>query len=162
MRTRGMDGGGTPRNSSRTRRVASLGAVVAAGIFTVLTAHTAVAAQPLAGASASEGAPAPGRYKGTRRIVVDKQTRQLRMPTTEEVGQLVVDLARLTKRSTENLPETEIPGGGTSVDLEGGFGGVMLARPNDDGTYETKCVFTFSEGAEFLGLVREERGGMGR
>ena len=156
MRRPGLDAAEKQRRSARTRRVASLGAIVAAGIFTVLTAHTAAAAQPLPGASASEAATAPGRYKGTRRIVMDKQTRQLRVPTTEETRQVVSDLARLTSRSADNLPETQVPGGGTSLDLQGGFGGVMLARPNDDGTYETKCVFTFAEGAEFLGLVREE------
>jgi hypothetical protein len=39
------------------------------------------------------------------------------------------------------------------VDLGGGFGGVMLARPAADGSWETLCVFTFEEGAAFLGLV---------
>jgi hypothetical protein len=29
----------------------------------------------------------------------------------------------------------------------------MLARPRADGSIETRCVFTFEEGAEFLGLV---------
>jgi len=32
----------------------------------------------------------------------------------------------------------------------------MLARPNADGTWETKCVFTLEEGAEFLGLVEDD------
>jgi len=32
----------------------------------------------------------------------------------------------------------------------------MLARPADDGTFETRCVFTFEEGAEFLGLVEDD------
>jgi hypothetical protein len=138
--------------------------MAAAGFFAVLAVHpgTSAPAQalPLAEAAASDDAPAvpqgQGRYKATRRIVVDKQTRQLRMPTTQEVDQLVQNLATLTKRSSEGLPQTEVPGGGVGVDLDGGFGGVMLARPNEDGTFETRCVFTFEEGAEFLGLVREE------
>ena len=43
-----------------------------------------------------------------------------------------------------------------TVDLDGGFGGILLARPNDDGTWETRCVFTLEEGAEFLGLVVDD------
>jgi hypothetical protein len=45
--------------------------------------------------------------------------------------------------------------GGRMAVLGGGFAGVMLARPRTDGTYETRCVFSFEEGAEFLGLVAE-------
>ena len=41
------------------------------------------------------------------------------------------------------------------MDLAGGFAGVLLARPNDDGTWETRCVFTVEEGAAFLGFVEE-------
>jgi hypothetical protein len=95
------------------------------------------------------------RYKATRRIVVDRPSGQLRMPTTEEVQKLVTDLASLTKRAAEGLPEGSVPGGGVATDLDGGFGGVMLARPNEDGTFETRCVFTFEEGAGFLGLVED-------
>ena len=32
---------------------------------------------------------------------------------------------------------------------------MLLARPADDGSWETLCVFTFDEGAEFLGLVED-------
>jgi hypothetical protein len=42
------------------------------------------------------------------------------------------------------------------MDLDGGFNGVVLARPNGDGTWETKCVFTLEEGAEFLGIVEDD------
>lgn len=94
------------------------------------------------------------RFKGTRPIVVDKQTGQQRLPNQEEVDEAVATLSVLANRP-ENLPQTPTAAGGISVDLEGGFGGVMLGRPNPDGTWETKCVFTFSEGAEFLGLVED-------
>jgi hypothetical protein len=94
------------------------------------------------------------RYKATRPIAVDKQTGKPRMPTQEEVDQVVANLATLASRP-ENLPQTPGSNGGIVVDLEGGYGGVMLARPNGEGTWETKCVFTFAEGVEFLGLVED-------
>jgi hypothetical protein len=43
--------------------------------------------------------------------------------------------------------------GGVTARLDKAFGGVMLARPRSDGSIETRCVFTFEEGADFLGLV---------
>ena len=95
------------------------------------------------------------RYKATRAIVVDKQTGQLRMPTKQEIDESVLSLATLAKRSDEGLKQTATANGAVAVDLDGGFGGVVLARPNGDGTWETKCVFTFEEGAEFLGLVED-------
>ena len=86
--------------------------------------------------------------------MVDKQTGQQRLPNQEEVDEVVASLSVLTNRP-ENLSQTPTASGAITVDLEGGFGGVMLGRPNVDGTWETKCVFTFAEGAEFLGLVED-------
>jgi hypothetical protein len=65
----------------------------------------------------------------------------------------VESLATLASRETAGLVESASVGGGVAVDLDGGFGGVMLARPSADGSWETRCVFTFEEGAAFLGLV---------
>lgn len=106
----------------------------------------------LSGAKSSNAA--QKRFKATRAIVIDKQTGQRRMPNQEEIDQTVSNLSQLANRP-ENLPETQGAGGTVIVDLEGGYGGVMLARPAEDGNWETKCVFTFEEGAEFLGLVED-------
>jgi hypothetical protein len=94
------------------------------------------------------------KYKATREFVIDKQTGQRRMPTQEEVDEVVANLAQLANRP-ENLPSTAGSGGGEVVDLAGGYNGVLLGRPADDGGFETRCVFTFEEGAEFLGLVED-------
>ena len=94
------------------------------------------------------------QFRATRPIIVDQQTGQRRMPTQEEIDQIVSNLSTLANRP-EDLPQTPVAGGGVSIDVQGGYGGVMLARPNADGTWETKCVFTLAEGAEFLGLVDE-------
>lgn len=95
----------------------------------------------------------PKKYKATREIV-DQQTGQRRMPTQEEVDQVVSNLSQLASRP-EDLPSTQGAGGAEMVDLANGYGGVVLARPSADGSWETRCVFTFEEGAEFLGLVED-------
>lgn len=92
------------------------------------------------------------RYKATRAIVVDPQTGKLRMPNQEEINQTIESLKVLANRP-ENLPQTATAGGAVVADLEGGYGGVMLGRPNADGSWETRCVFTLEEGTEFLGLI---------
>lgn len=94
------------------------------------------------------------KYKATREFVVDKQTGQKRLPTQEEIDEVVANLSQLANRP-ENLPPSEGAAGAEVVDLEGGYNGVVLARPGADGGYETKCVFTFEEGADFLGLVED-------
>jgi hypothetical protein len=145
---------------SRRTWITALGVVAAAGALAMTIAQTATTADAspvlerdaVASEEIQPAARGQGRYRATRPIVFDQQTGRSRMPTAREVEELVNTLSTLAKRP-ESLPETATPGGGITVDLEGGFAGVMLARPNDDGTFETKCVFTLEEGAEFMGLV---------
>lgn len=144
----------TKRNSGRRSRkqghagfptlklaiVVGLAAAVSLGVFLTSGAKSSNAAQK--------------RFKATREIVVDRQTGQRRMPTQEEVDQTVANLSELANRP-EDLPETQGVGEAIVVDLAGGYAGVMLARPTEDGNWETRCVFTFEEGADFLGLVED-------
>jgi hypothetical protein len=142
------------RNSNKARRFpkkghAGFSLIKIALLFSVIGVVAAVVF--LAGTKSTN---AQKKYKATRAIAVDKQTGQSRMPTQEEVDEVVANLAQLTNRP-ESLPATQGAGGGEAVDLAGGFNGVMLARPGADGGFETRCVFTLDEGAEFLGLVED-------
>ena len=94
------------------------------------------------------------KYKGTRAIIVDSNTGQLRLPTQEEVDQAVKGISSLVVKPVEEAQERTLSSGAVAVSLDGS--GVVLARPNGDGTFETRCVFSFEEGAEFLGLVEDE------
>jgi hypothetical protein len=115
------------------------------------------AATEAPGFEATQGrATAPGqekKYRGTRAIVSDGQTGHWRLPNETEVAEMVTNLTTLTNRSNENLQLVPLQANAVGIDLQGRFAGVVLARPNDDGTLETRCVFTFEEAAEFLGLV---------
>jgi hypothetical protein len=95
------------------------------------------------------------KYVATRAITVDQQTGELRLPTGEETQALVDRLVAMTNRSTDGLQTTALANGTTMVDLQGRFESVMLARPNPDGTSEVRCVDTFAEAADFLGLVED-------
>ena len=95
------------------------------------------------------------KYRATRAIVVDRASGQFRKPNAAELAKLVTDLKSLTKQPTAAVAPASLKNGGTVVMLDGSPGGVMLARPNPDGTYEMRCVFTFEEAAAFLGLVAD-------
>jgi hypothetical protein len=126
------------------------GIFIGIGIFTFpQSSNTVTAAQPQ---------PTPKNNKkfiATKKIVIDKETKELRKPTQEEVNKLVVELETLTKRPTENLETTTLAGGGEAVNLDNGYAGVIISRPNSDGNADTKCVFSFEEAAEFLGLEED-------
>lgn len=127
---------------------AILVAVVAVGILGSSESLNNVAASPKA-------MPTPQgdkKYVATKNIIVDRETGQPRKPDDRELEKMVASLKTMTNRSSENLKRVSLPGGGEKVDLDGRFAGVILARPNADGKMEAKCVFTFAEGAEFLGL----------
>jgi hypothetical protein len=124
--------------------------IAAALAAAVVAVSLAVAATPDAGAQGRQK-----RYKATRAFVVDKQTGAIRMPTQAEVDDVVANLTTMGQRPDESLQQTTQPTGTVTVDLDGGFGGVVLARPNEDGTWETRCVFTLEEGAAFLGIVED-------
>jgi hypothetical protein len=123
-----------------------------------LTLVALTAGAPLAASTQSPAAQAEKskRYKATRAFVVDKDTGKARMPTQQEVDEVVASLSALGQRPDNTLQETSQANGTVTVNLDGGFGGIILARPNDDGTWETKCVFTVEEGAAFLGIVADD------
>jgi hypothetical protein len=98
---------------------------------------------------------APMKFKATRAFVVDRQSGAVRLPTPAEVDAVVTTLAALGQKPAETLVASSSPAGAVSVDLAGGFAGVLLARPAEGGTWETRCVFTIDEGADFLGLVED-------
>jgi len=112
----------------------------------------ATMASPLALAQQRQGN--GKKYVATRDITVDKQTGQLRRPTVEETEALVAQLTVMTNQSTEGLREVS-GANGVFVGLEDRFQSVVVARPNADGTSELRCVTTFDEAAEFLGLVED-------
>lgn len=96
---------------------------------------------------------AGNKYKATQEITVDKVTGKLRKPNAQEVAELVASLTSLTGQPDAVRTTTELKNGGTKIALDGANAGIMLARPNPDGTFETRCVFTLAEATEFLGLV---------
>lgn len=146
MRTKFLSRPGPARRTGLG--TAMLGAALVAAV--VVGGELTAAAQSPASQATPAGARAR-KYRATNPIVRDQATGQRRMPTEAEVTQLVASLSTLTQR-TESLPEASAARGGVSIDLAGGYNGVVLAKATEDGSFETLCVFTFDEGVAFLGL----------
>ena len=123
-------------------------AVTAMAVFSMAQPEAMAAQQGRANAGKK-------KYVATLEITVDKQSGRLRKPTAAETDELIATLTALTSRSTEGLKQVALPSGGTAVNLQGRFSPVMLSRPNPDGTSEVKCVTSFEEAADFLGLVED-------
>jgi hypothetical protein len=110
------------------------------------------AAIAIATLAAPAAAAAPRKFKPTREVVRDQQTGSRRLPTIEEVDAIVLRLAAIAS-APDSLVETTTPNGTVAARLPRGSNGIVLARLADDGRWETRCVFSLDEGAEFLGLI---------
>ena len=108
------------------------------------------------GGGAADAADDSVKFKATRNIAVDSATGKFRKPNAAEIEKLVADLKAMTRHPVATaMTSTARDTGGITAKLDGEFGGVVLARPRADGSIETRCVFTFEEGAAFLGLVAD-------
>lgn len=98
-----------------------------------------------------------GKWIGTRAIIRDEATGQLRKPTRTEVASMIQSLQRLTTPPTTSIKGRVMANGTTRQgSINGGFATVVLGRATADGSIETRCVQTFEEGVEFLGLADED------
>jgi energy-converting hydrogenase Eha subunit F len=140
------------RRTRRARVLAPLAAAVLLVGLLVALAHASGQGRNKSPKPAPQSQPAK-TYAPTREITVDKQTGKVRKPTAAETQELVATLSSMLSRSTEGLTARTLPDGARQVTLEGRLAPVAIARPRADGTMEVRCVTSFDEAAEFLGLV---------
>ena len=87
-----------------------------------------------------------------RDVQVDPQTGQIKPLTPAEAQQLADGLKTMLNKSTEGLVQEKHPDGSVSVDLQGRFQNVAVARVNADGTLEQSCVDEPLAAAQFFGI----------
>ena len=88
-----------------------------------------------------------GRY-----VQVDSQTGQIKPMTPQEAQQLAEGLRGMLNKSTEGLVQVKHADGSVSMDLDGRFQNVMVARINEDGTLTQSCVDNPQAAASFFGI----------
>ncbi len=83
-------------------------------------------------------------------VVVNKQTGQVRPLTPEESQRLAQGIKQLVNQSSDGLVEVRHANGGVSMDLQGHFQNVMLAKKDADGTVSHSCVNDLESAADFF------------
>jgi hypothetical protein len=83
-------------------------------------------------------------------VQVDGQTGQIKPLTPGEASRLADGIKQLVSKSSDGLTAVQHRDGSVSVDLQGRFQNVALARRNDDGSVSQSCVSNGQSAASFL------------
>ena len=89
---------------------------------------------------------------GGQDIKVDSQTGQIQELTPEEAQKLAAGLKPMLNKSSEGLVTVQHPDGSVSMDLQGRFQNVAVARVNKDGTVSQSCVDNPRSAGAFFGI----------
>lgn len=85
-------------------------------------------------------------------IKIDGQTGQIQELPPEEAQKLAAGLKPMLNKSSEGLVEVQHTDGSVSMDLEGRFQNVTVARINKDGTVSQSCVNNPRAAGAFFGI----------
>ncbi len=137
----------------RLRAVAFACTLLVAGVATAAVTYASRSAEP---SKAERGATATARPAdpyvtvevGGRKVRVNAQTLQQGPLTREQARQLADQLEG--NKATEGLVQEQHEDGTVSIDLQGRFQNVTLAKRNDDGTVSAACVDTPEAARAFL------------
>jgi hypothetical protein len=103
----------------------------------------------------------PERAKGNSRhyvtsnaagqpVVLDRQTGEARPLTPQEAATLAEGIKQLVNPTTDGLVEVRHANGMVSMDLQGHFQNVSLAKKEADGTVSQSCVNDLESAADFF------------
>lgn len=148
-----------------SRRLPLAGLVIAIAVFAIGAATVVSMQQPKnKAATAQENAStlvANVANKAPRYITVkvagqdvqlDSQTGDMKPLTQEEAEKLAAGLKPMLNQSTEGLVEVHHADGSVSMDLQGRFQNVTVARMNQDGSVSQSCVDNPRAAAAFFGI----------
>ena len=85
-------------------------------------------------------------------VQVDPQTGQIKPLSPQEAQRLADELKPVLNRSTDGLKQVRHGDGSLSMDLEGRFQNVVVARRNTDGSIEQSCIDSPEAAANFFGV----------
>jgi hypothetical protein len=85
-----------------------------------------------------------------QKVAIDPQTGRLRQPTPEESRRLAAAMKGMINRSTEGLAVKQHANGMQSVDLQGRFQSLAVAKKTADGTVTERCVTNKAEADTFM------------
>lgn len=124
-------------------------ALLAAGAVTAIARHESTPGAPIRSAAATEA----GKNLVTvevagKKLQVDARTLQ-QGPLTQDQAQEIA-IALRDNKSTDGLAQIRQANGSLSMDLQGRFQDVVIAKKNDDGSVSQACVDTPKAATTFL------------
>lgn len=151
---RTKDSGKRFRRLSLTTLVVALG-IVAVGAITVISRQNASVESSGEPETKSPVATNAGRkfvkvQVAGQEVEVDSQTGQVRELTPEEAQKLAKGLHQMVNKSSDGLEEVHNADGSDTVDLEGRFQHVTVAREDEDGNLVQSCVDTPGAAGKFF------------
>jgi len=157
MRKQGNETGtNSPRRIGRFVLIAGLVAVFALGAMAAISLRTSQAKNSASGPNGEllkNNAHANIALRvASQQVPIDGQTGQIRPLTQEEAQRLAAGIKELVNQSTDGLKSVKHADGSVSMNLEGHFQNVALAKKNDDGTLSQSCVDNPEAAAEFFGI----------
>jgi hypothetical protein len=142
--------------TNRRRRllfVAAVAVILVATAVTVISrqkGRTTQAANREAKTAATAAPTFVTRRVGGQEIHINTQTGEMKPLTQEEAQRLANALAPMLDDSADGLKQVRHADGSVSMDLEGRFQNVTVARVNADGTIEQSCVDNPRAAANFF------------
>ncbi|HEX5702973.1 MAG TPA: hypothetical protein VFX97_07220 [Pyrinomonadaceae bacterium] len=131
--------------------------VVVVAVILVATAITVISRQKGRATQAASRDPnkvaAPAfvtRRVGSQDIHINTQTGEMKPLTQDEAQRLANDLAPMLDTSTDGLTQVRHADGSVSMDLQGRFQNVTVARISADGAIEQSCVDNPRAAAKFF------------
>lgn len=134
-------------------------AILAITAITVISrqysAARASAARPATAVSAAGNHTYVTRNVGGQEIQIDSQTGDTKPLTPQEAQKLAEGLAPMLDNSADGLVKVRHANGSVTMDLQGRFQNVTVARVSSDGTIEQSCVDNPRDAAKFFGINPE-------
>lgn len=155
-----------PGESSRVLHAVAIAAsclvIGGAGAQPSHTGHTHDATAAVTASSAA--AAAPRNYVTANAagmlIALNRDTGKTRVLTADEALRLAEGIKALINQSTDGLVQIRHADGAVSMDLQGRFQNVMLARKEDDGSITQACVDNLDAAAAFFEIDPQLVGAM--
>lgn len=153
----------TKRNPAKGFRRLSLTTVVVATVLLAIAAITVVSRQTArVKASGDAGMRSPVANNADKKFVkmtvagqeveVDSQTGRVKELTPEEARRMAAGLKQMVNKSADDLDEVHHADGSVSVNLEGRFQNVTVAKMDEDGNVITSCVDNPRAAGKFFGI----------
>ncbi|HXS02610.1 MAG TPA: hypothetical protein VN724_18710 [Pyrinomonadaceae bacterium] len=147
-------------SATSARRLPAL--IALALVVVVIGAISAVSRQLVAGKQSQPESPEALRDSSSKSyrtvkvagqdVQVDPQTGKLKPLTQQEAQELAAGLKKMLNKSAEGLTETQNADGSTTMDLEGRFQHVVVAREREDGSLSMSCVDNPKQAASAMGI----------